>query len=101
VSHFCCEDMALHASHNCPDHSDPFDCPDSVIIRHRDGSFGLPVHDGGSSSIGINRCPWCATTLPRNRDDLTGAATRLPLQRDWRVGTFVQVERRMYRLPPA
>jgi hypothetical protein len=32
----------------------------------------IPVHDGGSSGIVINFCPWCGTKLPestREHDD--------------------------------
>ncbi|MFB9422507.1 DUF6980 family protein [Nonomuraea rubra] len=27
-------------------------------------SYGLPIHDGGSSSIAIRYCPWCGARLP-------------------------------------
>ena len=60
----CCEDLAHHATATCPDHADPFDCPDRVVVRFRDGSYGLPIRDGGTSAIGIAHCPWCGSRLP-------------------------------------
>ncbi|MDF3028892.1 MAG: hypothetical protein K0S23_3199 [Fluviicola sp.] len=36
------------------------------IMRHTHGrkEFGIPIHDGGSSYIRINYCPWCGVQLP-------------------------------------
>jgi len=31
--------------------------------------FGIPVHDGGSSHIVIEYCPWCGVNLPRSLRD--------------------------------
>jgi len=31
--------------------------------------YGLIVHDGGSSSITIEFCPWCGTQLPESLRD--------------------------------
>ncbi|MGW3351199.1 DUF6980 family protein [Nonomuraea rubra] len=61
----CCAEMATHLEHECDLHPDPFDCPDAVVVHsaaHR--SYGLPIHDGGSSSIAIRYCPWCGARLP-------------------------------------
>lgn len=60
----CCEDMTYHANFKCDIHENPFECPDKIIIsdeKHND--YGLIIHDGGSSSIGIAFCPWCGSTL--------------------------------------
>ncbi|WP_082023212.1 DUF6980 family protein [Sporosarcina koreensis] len=60
----CCEDMDYHADFNCDIHSDPFECPDKILvfdIEHND--YGLIIHDGGSSSIAIHFCPWCGSKL--------------------------------------
>jgi hypothetical protein len=31
--------------------------------------YGIPIHDGGSSFIRINYCPWCGTRLPISKRD--------------------------------
>jgi hypothetical protein len=37
---------------------------DCVITHDTKGkTFGLPIHDGGSSYIKINHCPWCGEQL--------------------------------------
>ena len=37
---------------------------DSVITQYKKGkAFGIPIHDGGSSFIRINYCPWCGKKL--------------------------------------
>ena len=60
----CCEDMAYHANFKCDIHGNPFECPDKIIIfDEKDNDYGLVIHDGGSSSIGITFCPWCGKTL--------------------------------------
>ena len=62
--------MKAQIEHKCETH-DPFDCPDKVVVRVTDTEgrgYGLPVHDGGSSYIRINYCPWCGQkhTNPRS-----------------------------------
>jgi hypothetical protein len=60
----CCEDMAYHADFKCDIHKSPFECPDQIIIfDKKDNDYGLIIHDGGSSSIGIAFCPWCGSKL--------------------------------------
>lgn len=61
---YCCEALSTHTEYRCPDHPDPYDCPDNVVVRAKDGSFGLPIHDGGGSHIAISHCPWCGSELP-------------------------------------
>lgn len=61
---FCCAEMRDQVEASCPDHPDPWDRADAVIVRLEDGSYGLPVHDGGSSWIAIGFCPWCGSRLP-------------------------------------
>jgi len=60
---YCCHALREHAEHACPDHPDPTNCPDLVILRTSRGEFGLPIHDGGSSFIKIRHCPWCGKRL--------------------------------------
>ena len=60
----CCEYMDYHANFKCDMHIDPFDCPDKIIIfSDKDNTYGLIIHDGGSSSIEIEFCPWCGSKL--------------------------------------
>lgn len=49
---------------------DPFADPD--VLVHYDPKFdeyGLVIHDGGSSTVGIEYCPWCGRRLPESRRD--------------------------------
>jgi hypothetical protein len=59
----CCKRMAADLTHKCDHHTDRFDCPDALVHVSRDGTYGLIVHDGGSSVITIAHCPWCGTRL--------------------------------------
>ncbi|MHC8516609.1 DUF6980 family protein [Sporosarcina sp. ITBMC105] len=60
----CCEEMNVHASFTCDLHSNPFECPDKIVIYDEDDNdYGLIIHDGGSASIGITYCPWCGSKL--------------------------------------
>ncbi|HBT09998.1 MULTISPECIES: DUF6980 family protein [Leeuwenhoekiella] len=36
---------------------------DVVINKWTDGTYGIPIHDGGTSIIEINFCPWCGQNL--------------------------------------
>jgi len=69
MSSICCERMDRDLEQKCAEHPNRFDCPDAFITKAK-GGFGLIVHDGGSSSIAIEYCPWCGTKLNtlRNRD---------------------------------
>lgn len=66
----CCDEMRRHLENDCPVHPDRFDCPDCLvnyIPKFRE--YGLIVHDGGSSVIGIQFCPWCGTRLQTSLRD--------------------------------
>lgn len=60
---FPCSHIAKYITQTCDQHPDPWDCPDAIIIRAKDGRFGIPVRDGGSSFIEIRFCPWCAAPV--------------------------------------
>jgi len=66
----CCDDMTRALDFACPEHQDPFDCPDALLYYHqRFDEYGLIVHDGGSSWVCIKHCPWCGKALPPSRRD--------------------------------
>ena len=62
--------MTAHISHHCTEHSDPFACPDALITYEQCfDEYGIIIHDGGSSVITIDYCPWCGTALPASKRD--------------------------------
>src|SRR5580700_6803620 len=66
MSKHCCERMDWDLDQKCDMHKNRYDCPDFLIAVVR-GGYGLIVHDGGSSVIQINFCPWCGAELPKIR----------------------------------
>jgi len=73
VGHCCAE--SYHAEYLCPDTDavhggDPLLCPDRLVVRREDRTYGLPIHDGGSSSITIRFRPWCGHSLPVRPGDI-------------------------------
>ena len=66
MSDGCCEWMSARLDWACPDHEDPFDCPDAVLVPIGSGCFALPIHDGGGASIAISYCPGCGSALGGN-----------------------------------
>ncbi|WP_083321008.1 DUF6980 family protein [Hymenobacter glacialis] len=62
---YCCEQMVSQVTHSCETHPDPFHCPDTLVHQSvNNGTYGLIIHDGGSSFISISFCPWCGSKLP-------------------------------------
>lgn len=65
MNEFCCDMMNRKMDEVCPTHGR--DCVDVIMDRLKTGPnagcFGIPIHDGGSSLIMINYCPWCGTKL--------------------------------------
>lgn len=59
----CCQMMSERVNYHCNQHDSPFDCPDHLILYTKAGRYGLIVHDGGTSSIKIQFCPWCGKKL--------------------------------------
>ena len=55
--------MAADLDQTCNQHADRSDCPDALIDQVC-GGYGIIVHDGGSSVVGIAFCPWCGAKLP-------------------------------------
>lgn len=63
---YCCQKMKYFAEYQCPDHPDRFDCPDCILYAEpKKQLYGIIIHDGGSSFIGIDYCPWCGKRLTK------------------------------------
>ena len=62
----CCEMMEYNVNSTCDLHPDRFDCPDA-LIDNNEGAYGVIIHDGGHSVIGIGFCPWCAAELVKHK----------------------------------
>ena len=61
---YCCINMAYYLIEDKRSKEENNINYDSVITHYRNGKiFGIPIHDGGSSFIKINYCPWCGTKL--------------------------------------
>jgi len=63
-SSFCCVIMAKHVSDSLDeDGTIKHEDADVIMNKWKDGSFGIPIHDGGPSIVKINFCPWCGENL--------------------------------------
>lgn len=72
---YCCETMRQQVAHVCDQHPNRFDCGDCLVHYFPEyREYGLIIHDGGSSVILIQYCPWCGSKLP----DLRGTKSQLP-----------------------
>jgi hypothetical protein len=64
----CCEEMMLQTDFVCEEHESPFECADNLIYySQKFDEYGLIIHDGGSSFIKIEFCPFCGTKLPESK----------------------------------
>lgn len=67
----CCEQMRVQLMRQCDQHPDPNDCPDVLVTYDpKFDQFGIPIRDGGSSSLSIRYCPWCGVSFPDSKRDL-------------------------------
>ena len=66
--------MAAQLAMSCDIHQ-PEECPDFIVGYFQSTrDFGLRIHDGGTSMILIDFCPWCRTQLrPDSRSQLVRA----------------------------
>jgi len=55
---YCCDTMKSHLNRTCLQHSF-IDCADNVIVYCGRKTYGILIHDGGSSYYQIKYCPWC------------------------------------------
>lgn len=66
----CCSNMKDAVESVCDEHADRFDCPDALVsYSAKFDEYGLIVHDGGSSIVAIEFCPWCGSRLPESKRD--------------------------------
>ncbi len=68
---FCCKKMGLSVAYVCNHDHDKWACGD-VLIHYNEvfDEYGLVIHDGGASYVGISFCPWCGQNLPTSKRDL-------------------------------
>ncbi|MFC4517242.1 DUF6980 family protein [Streptomyces ehimensis] len=77
MTNHCCEAMDSHVNVRCREHNDIYACPDALIgFSAKFREYGLIVHDGGTSSIIIEFCPWCGRRLPDSQRDTWHAELR-------------------------
>jgi len=63
---FCCLEMANKIFESLDKNGENiFNDVDIVMRKWDDGTYGIPIHDGGSSIIEIKHCPWCGTELKK------------------------------------
>ncbi len=66
----CCDVMEEQINYKCPVHTDAFDCPHNLInYTPIFDEYGIIIHDGGTSVMVINFCPWCGSKLPGSKRD--------------------------------
>lgn len=65
---FCCIKMGEAVLLDCDLHDDSAECPDVLIKQRVSGEYGIWVHDGSGSWIGIEYCPWCGVELVQQQD---------------------------------
>jgi len=67
MAQHCCDAMRDQVESRCDEHLDRFECPDDLVaFIPKFQEYGLIVHDGGTSMIGITFCPWCGHHLPES-----------------------------------
>ncbi len=65
-SEFCCLKMADKVFESVDKKGEiELNNVDVVIRKWKNGTYGIPIHDGGNSIIEIDFCPWCGTELKK------------------------------------
>jgi len=63
-----CVHLAYRSMAECEQHSNPWDCPNNVVVHDGKKNFGIPIRTGeegsATSMIGIEYCPWCGKKIP-------------------------------------
>lgn len=67
----CCQVMNFYVNLQDQHFPDPFDNSDNLIFYSaKFDEYGLIIHDGSSSYVLIQHCPWCGKKLPESKRDL-------------------------------
>ena len=67
----CCERMELELSRGNEPDADRSLSPDALVAYiAKFDEYGINVHDGGSSMVQIEFCPWCGIKLPDSKRHL-------------------------------
>jgi hypothetical protein len=69
-----CVHLALQSTHTCPEHPDPRQCPEAVVVYEpRFREWGLPIRAAADadafSYLVIRHCPWCGVAVPPSLRD--------------------------------
>ena len=59
---YCCPVLAYHVFNGNRNQNE------SIIKIKSDGSYTIPIHDGGPSLVAINNCPWCGSNLKKENE---------------------------------
>lgn len=97
--------MQQQIEYQCQQHSDPFECPDMLVhYSPKFDEYGIMIHDGGSSTIVIEFCPWCGNKLPKSKrekwfEELEAMGFDDPFQEDvpeqYKSNVWYQKEKRV------
>lgn len=69
VSH-CCDAMRTELARHGGEGTSRPRSPDSLLeYVPKYDEYGIVVHDGGSSMVQIQFCPWCGARLPDSKRD--------------------------------
>ncbi len=61
---FCCREMADKIADSIDSEGViKYNNADVIINKWGNGTYGIPIHDGGTSVIEISHCPWCGSKL--------------------------------------
>ena len=61
---YCCLEMSYNLIEDKKSKNNKNINYDSIITHtSKRKKFGIPIHDGGSSFLKINFCPWCGENL--------------------------------------
>lgn len=64
----CCERMRYFLQRSGK--NSDFDSDDILYYNLKFDEYGIVIHDGGTSYITIQYCPWCGQKLPDSKRDL-------------------------------
>ena len=65
---YCCDDLKYHLNNKCDVHDNEFDCCDHLLYYSPVyDEYGIIIHDGGSSYMQINFCPFCGHMFPTSK----------------------------------